>query len=420
LLGAAVELPDGEGVLFTGRLSLSTHPWLAEHAVKGTVIVPGAALVEIAVRAGDQIGCGTVRDLTLHAPLVVAADRAVDLRVRVGQGDEPALTVHSRGEGEDWTLHAEGSLTAEAVEPADLGSAWPPAGAEQVEATTLYADLAALGLEYGTLFQGVAGVWRDGDDTVYAEVALPEGTDTDGYGIHPALLDASLHAISLLTDEDDGTAQLPFSWTDFALHAAGASALRLRIGRSGSAYRIDAVDAAGAPVATVGSLALRPLAVESGTVRDLYRIDWTPLAAQPTEPTTSYTILQAATATELLPLLQAHLNDEQPLLVHTRQAATDPDQAAIRGLVRAAQAEHPDRIVLLDTTGDLPDHIPTGEPELAHTDDRFTAPRLARETVVAEGSWSASGTVLITGGTGGLGALTARHLVSAHGVRSLL
>ncbi|WP_408649395.1 type I polyketide synthase, partial [Streptomyces herbicida] len=308
LLSAAVELPDGDGVLFTGRLSQATHPWLAEHAVNGTVIVPGAALVEIAVRAGDQVGRGTVRDLTLHAPLVLPADRAVALRVRVGEGDEPTVTVHSRPEGEEtWTLHAEGALSADSVEPATDLTAWPPAGAEPIDTTTLYDDLAAMGLQYGPLFQGVSAAWRVADDTVCAEVALPEGTDTQSYGIHPALLDASLHSISLL-DSDDDTAQLPFSWTDLALHATGASALRIRIERTGSGFRIDAADPSGAPVATVGALALRPLAVEKATVRDLYRVDWVPVTAEAAEPTAAYTVLRAATAAELLPQLQAHLD----------------------------------------------------------------------------------------------------------------
>ncbi|MFJ3232129.1 SDR family NAD(P)-dependent oxidoreductase [Streptomyces sp. NPDC086787] len=428
LLSAAVELPDSDGVLFTGRLSLAAQPWLAEHAVNGSVLVPGAALVEMAVRAGDQVGAGTVRELTLYAPLVIADGGAVALRVRVGEGDEPALTVHSRSEGEDgsWTLHAEGVLSAEAVEPAADLTVWPPAGAEPVDVTGLYGDLAAVGLEYGPLFQGVSAAWRSADGTVYAEVALPEGTDTDGFGIHPALLDASLHAITL-AHHADSSAQLPFSWSDVTLHATGASTVRVRVTGDGSGHRLDLTDPMGTPVASVGALALRPLAVDASTsaVRDLYRIDWTPVSAPATESTAAYTVLRAATAAELLPRLQTHLNGDGLLLVHTRQADTDPDQSAIRGLVRAAQAEHPDRIVLLDTSGQssdgIPAHIPANEPELSHDEAEFRAPRLTREAVSADGtSWSTAGTVLITGGTGGLGALTARHLVTTHGVHSLL
>ncbi|MEU6285797.1 SDR family NAD(P)-dependent oxidoreductase, partial [Streptomyces sp. NPDC047028] len=423
LLTAAVELPDDEGVLFTGRLSPAAQPWLAEHAVHGTVVLPGAALVEIAVRAGDQVGRGTVRDLTLHAPLVLPTDRAVDLRVRVGEGDEPAVTVHSRPAGQDtWTLHAEGTLAAEPVQPADLGDAWPPAGAEPVDTTSLYDELAAAGLEYGPLFQGLSAAWRTADGTVYAEVALADGTDTDGFGVHPALLDASLHAITL-AQEEGSAAQLPFSWSDVTLHASGATALRVRIGDAGSGYRIDLADPAGTPVATVGALALRPATTAdtdsaASAVRDLYRVDWIPAPTEATEPTESYTVLRADTVADLLPRLQEHLGGEENLLVVTRGAATDAEQSAIRGLTRAAQAEHPDRIVLLDAE-DLPARLPAGEPELAYFEGHFLVPRLVRETPET-GAWSTSGTVLVTGGTGGLGALTGRHLVTAHGVRSLL
>ncbi|WP_316765045.1 SDR family NAD(P)-dependent oxidoreductase, partial [Streptomyces herbicida] len=310
LLSAAVELPDGDGVLFTGRLSLAAQPWLAEHAVHGTVIVPGAALVEIAVRAGDQVGRGTVRDLTLHAPLVVPETGAVALRVRVGDGDEPTVTVHSRPEGEEtWTLHAEGALSTDSVEPPTDLTAWPPADAEPIDTTTLYDDLAAMGLQYGPLFQGLTTAWRAADDgTVHAEVALPEGTDPGAFALHPALLDAALHALTYAGAAE--SAELPFSWSDVVVHASGATALRVRVTGEGSGYRLDLADRTGAPVATVTGLALRPLAPvdDAAAPRDLYRVDWVPVTAEAAEPTAAYTVLRAATAAELLPQLQAHLD----------------------------------------------------------------------------------------------------------------
>ncbi|WP_316764888.1 SDR family NAD(P)-dependent oxidoreductase [Streptomyces herbicida] len=445
ILAGAVELPDSDGVLFTGRLSLATHPWLAEHAVNGTVIVPGAALVEIAVRAGDQVGCGTVRDLTLHAPLVLDERGGVALRVRVGEGDEPAVTVHSRHEGEDgaWTLHAEGVLSADAVEAATDLAAWPPAGAEPVGTANLYDDLGAIGLEYGPLFQGLTAAWRTADgDTVYAEVALPEGTDTRGYAIHPALLDASLHSIGLLDSDQDG-ARLPFSWSDFALHAAGASALRVRVRREGSGYRIDLADPAGAPVATVGALALRalPAAPAGGSGHDsLYRLDWQTVAQAPAHPSAYEPsvpcrvigpdpfgvvdlIVEAggrnvadADEAELvfatfvtagfepreavhraLGVVQEWLEGAQPdgarlVLVTSGAVAAaagdrvpDPAAAAVVGLARSAQSEHPGRIVLvdLDTSVEsadalLPVLAGTDEPQIALRGGQVLVPRLVR------------------------------------------
>ncbi|MFJ3232128.1 SDR family NAD(P)-dependent oxidoreductase [Streptomyces sp. NPDC086787] len=450
ILAGAVELPDCDGVLFTGRLSLSTHPWLAEHAVNGTVVVPGAALVEMAVRAGDQIGAGTVRDLTLHAPLILDERGAVALRVgvRVGEdGDEPAVTVHSRPEGEDgaWTLHAEGALSTDAVEPAADLTVWPPAGAEPVDTTALYDDLGAMGLEYGPLFQGLTAAWRTDDGTVHAEIALPEGTDTQGYGIHPALLDASLHAIGLLEGDDEtgsGGARLPFSWTDFALHAAGASALRVRVTGAGSGYRIDLADPAGAPVATVAALALRelPAATAGGTAgrahESLFRLDWQTLArpaigapdvpcrvigpdpfgvvdliAQSggryvTEDDEAELVFATFVTAGLEPREAVHralevvrewLEGAQPdgarlVLVTSGAVAAapgdrvpDPAAAAVVGLARSAQSEHPGRIVLvdLDTAAESADALlavlaGTDEPQFALRAGQPLVPRLVR------------------------------------------
>ncbi|MFI1161999.1 beta-ketoacyl synthase N-terminal-like domain-containing protein, partial [Streptomyces sioyaensis] len=73
LLGAAVAPADSEGFLFTGRLSAQTQPWLADHVVGGSIFFPGTGFVELAIRAGDQVGCGVVEELTLEAPLVLPA-----------------------------------------------------------------------------------------------------------------------------------------------------------------------------------------------------------------------------------------------------------------------------------------------------------------------------------------------------------
>ncbi|WP_415954524.1 type I polyketide synthase, partial [Streptomyces sp. KLOTTS4A1] len=71
LLGAEVLLAGGDGLVLTSRLSLDTHPWLADHTVFGTVLLPGTAFVELALHAGDRIGCPVLDDLTLQAPLAL-------------------------------------------------------------------------------------------------------------------------------------------------------------------------------------------------------------------------------------------------------------------------------------------------------------------------------------------------------------
>ncbi|MFK0297451.1 type I polyketide synthase, partial [Streptomyces sp. NPDC090442] len=141
LLDGSVELAEAEGVLFTGRLSLQSHPWLADHAVMGRTLLPGTALLELAFRAGDEAGCDRVEELTLAAPLVLPERGALRTQVRVGVADATGrrtLTVHSRPENAadvSWTQHAAGILTADAA-PADPGfdaTVWPPADAEPLD-----------------------------------------------------------------------------------------------------------------------------------------------------------------------------------------------------------------------------------------------------------------------------------------------
>ncbi|MFD8160523.1 type I polyketide synthase, partial [Streptomyces malaysiensis] len=319
LLGAAVELPDSEGVLFTGRLSLRTHPWLADHAVMDTVLLPGTALVELAVRAGDQVGCDLLEELTLEAPLILPERGGVQLRVAVDEPDGPdgqrALTVYSRLEDaadEPWTRHASGVLTVAGPAAVATGPAeWPPAATgtadlEPLDVDGLYDGFAALGLGYGPVFQGLRAAWRRGDE-VFAEVALDEERQGEAraYGLHPALLDAALHTVALggfFPAEEAGRARLPFSWDAVRLHAVGAAALRVRVSPAGSgAVALEVTDEAGAPVVSVGSLALRPLDAEqfagarTAHHEALFRVDWAALPApaerQRTEDTALWAVL---------------------------------------------------------------------------------------------------------------------------------
>ncbi|MCZ7417121.1 SDR family NAD(P)-dependent oxidoreductase [Streptomyces sp. WMMC897] len=294
LLGAAVSLAADGGVMLTGRLSTRTHPWLADHAVGGTVLFPGTGFVELAVRAGDEIGCGHLSELTLQAPLVVPDSGAVQVQVVVGAAEADGrreLAVYSRPENAErdraWTLHAEGLVGPEDVEheAEDELTAWPPSGAEAVDVSAFYAAAAEAGYGYGPAFQGLAAVWRRGDE-VFAEVALPEGESGEAarFGVHPALLDASLHAIGFGSfGGETGALRLPFAWTGVSLFASGANRLRVRLASAGDgALTVRVADAEGSPVARVDSLVLRAvspeqLAAASAPGADsLFTLAWTP------------------------------------------------------------------------------------------------------------------------------------------------
>nr|AKA59091.1 type-I PKS [Streptomyces sp. WAC2288] len=271
LFGAAVELSDGGGHVFTGRLSTRTQPWLGGHQVAGEAVFPGTGYVELAIRAGDQIGCGVVEELILEAPLVLPEQRAVQVQMVVDPDDGSggrAFTISSRCEGEaPWTRHASGSLTdvSELSGTADRSVAdltvWPPAGAVRVDIEGHYAARAEKGFAYGEIFQGLTGVWRGSDGGLFAEVVLGDRfrDEADRFGLHPAVLDTALQALSYDV-RTAGARMLPFSWRGVSLHATGASMLRAALtpGAGEGSYRLTIVDTAGEPVLTTDTLTLRP------------------------------------------------------------------------------------------------------------------------------------------------------------------
>ncbi|MES4903327.1 MULTISPECIES: type I polyketide synthase [unclassified Streptomyces] len=538
LIGAAVGLAEGDGCLLTGRISPRTHPWLADHVISGTVLLPGTAFVELALRAGAYVGCDHVEELTLHAPLPLPADGEVVLQVAVGAADESGrreLGIHARpadqGRTEGgssvsgaWTRHAVGTLAAardigleedaghdgsEGNEPSGAwAAAWPPAGAEPLDVTGVYDRFAEAEFGYGEGFRGLAAAWRHGDETL-AEVRLPDQLAGDAlrFGLHPALLDAALQAMWLV--EPDGTRPagglggpdrgLPFAWQGVSLRTAGPSALRVRLRRLGpDAVTVALSDAAGRPVASVESLALRPVA--RGTLRGsgaavrtaLFGLDWTdaPLPAPPPAPPRWAVIgadaLGPAPALEtaagdhttdgvgryadledlvrsvaagapvpdlviaacheagerpptetvrtrtrqVLDLLQRWLGedglaDAHLVLITSGAVAARPGEpvrdlagAAVWGLVRSAQSEHPERFTVVDVDGAqesraaLLGALGLGEPQLALRGGRVLAPRLVRQGDGANDSGpalpqGAGGWRLECPGTGSLDGLTA-------------
>ncbi|HTF55437.1 MAG TPA: SDR family NAD(P)-dependent oxidoreductase, partial [Pseudonocardia sp.] len=472
LLGTVVELPASDGLVLTGRLSLAAQPWLADHVVAGQVVAPGAALVEMAIRAGDETGSARLAEMIIQVPLVLPDRGGIQVRITLGEPDgrgERDLAIHSRPEHETgpWTGHATGVLApADAPEPAAVETAaalraWPPSGALVEDLAGLYPMLADAGLPYGPAFRGVRGAWRRGEE-IFVEVGLGEGTDVAGFGLHPILLDAALHLIAT-PDGESGVGSgplLPFAWADTVVHATGAATARVRIGpaAAGEGVSLLMADQSGGLIATVGSLVLRPLvaAAPADSIADeaLFELHWvaagTATQHGPAAPdhggwavlgsdhhfdATGYADVPAllaaiaagvpapevvvfragavtreaptggdAQASDLaalardttlgaLAVVQAFLLADElsgaRLLVLTERAvdagAVDIDvcAAGVWGLVRVAQAEHPDRIVLLDldSTGTPESQagaIASGEPQLAVRGGQLLVPRLAR------------------------------------------
>ncbi|MES9504756.1 acyltransferase domain-containing protein, partial [Streptomyces koyangensis] len=419
LLGAATGLAASEGVLFTGRLSLTTHPWLADHTVGGgMVLFPATGFLELAVRAADEVGCDRVEEFTLATPLLLPADTAVVVQVWAGAPDENgARTVSLYSRSADapdasWTQHAAGVLTTGAVTvPADA-EVWPPKGAVAVGLEDFYDRT-----EYGPVFRTIRAVWKRGDEA-FVEAALPpQADDAEYYGMHPALLDAAVQSVGF-AGLDDEHQLLPFLWAGVSLHAGGASVVRFRVARTGEdSVSIAAVDVEGAPVLSAESLVLRVPAGDHAPARrteldSLLRLEWTAAPETGDAPAARHATIGAlgtdgASATlapltgeenlvlvevpapaegadvpaatheraaQALALAQEWLADERfadaRLVFLTRGAVSarpgervdDLPAAAVWGLVRATQSENPARFALLDLDGTTP--VETALPRL--------------------------------------------------------
>ncbi|GFJ80778.1 polyketide synthase [Phytohabitans houttuyneae] len=466
---------------------LADHTILGEVPVPGTALLDLALLA--GARADLPEVAELVLRAPLLLPATGAVRVQVVVAAPDPDGRR-GVTVYSRPDGADsWTSHATGTLTTGTAAPAATPSTveWPPPGAVALDVPRLYADLAADGYEYGPAFRGLSAAWRLGDEA-FAEVALPSG-GAHGFTLHPALLDSVLHAVVDLV-RGDRPVLLPFSFTGVRLRAAGAAHLRVRITPAGTdTVSLALTDGSGTPVGTIEALTLRPASAEQLHAAGgraggrLYTLDWpSPTTGAPPEagpwavlgahfpdlpgeryatmaglraaPSIPDTVLAPvpgtadrpslpavhAAAAATLTLVRDWLTDPElagaRLVVVTRHAVTTgPDDPApdlvtapLWGLVRAAQAEQPGRLILLDLDGDpsspaaLAAALATGEEQLAIRAGTVRVPRLS-PAAPAGGpppALDADGTVLITGGTGTLGRLVARHLVAKYGVRHVL
>ncbi|MCK1798656.1 SDR family NAD(P)-dependent oxidoreductase, partial [Streptomyces sp. XM4193] len=430
LLGAAVSLAGTDGVLFTGRLSAQTHPWLMDHTVGGMAAFPATGFLELAVRAGDQVGCDRIVELTLAKPLILTETSAALVQVWVGAPDESGarpVTVYSQTVDDPeqrWTEHATGLLTTGERTAGLDASVWPPRGAVAADLEGFYERT-----EYGPVFQGLRAVWTRGDEA-FVEVALPSRVDdAEYYGMHPALLDAAVQSVGF-AGLGDGKKLVPFSWSGVSLHAGGASVVRARVARTGEdSVSIAAVDVEGAPVLSAESLVLRaPSALHAPALHrseqdGLLRLEWVPAPDGGADdvravtlgadnlglPTTVSDLAEAAGhAPDLVLVPLTAPEGDTPAAVHALTARTlelvrewlelDPSgagrlvfvtrgavaagpdttardlpAAAAHGLVRSAEAENPGRFALLDLDGDagVEDVLPQLPALLAGGDTQF-------------------------------------------------
>jgi acyl transferase domain-containing protein/acyl carrier protein len=500
---------SGETIL-SGLVGLDSLPWLADHAIHGTVLFPGTGFLELAFQAASAVGADYVEELVVESPLLLAGRQNRDLQAVVSGGPQNwSVGIYSRqagaGRSDGWARHARAIVRAAAPDgpgdPASWPAAWPPAGAQPVSIDNFYPDAAARGYGYGPAFQCLRAAWQLGD-ALFAEVSLSaaQRAGAAAFGMHPALLDAALQAAMLTRAAGPGEqpARLPFAWTGVSRCTSGATELRVRLTAAGrDEVRAEWTDSTGRPAGAVRSLVSRPVSVSAADARPaLFRLDWTPMqaaaepagdpagdpagwavvgdraalgvpgiarypdlaAVAPDGPVPGLVVaplpgggspgdVPASAARQtgaLLRLLREWLAarrwDGSRLVVVTSgavAAAGEPVAAVAAapawGLVRSASAENPGRFLLVDVDATAQSRsafraavtaaIERGETELAIRSGQAVVPRLVRWdgapqpgpgcTAPAPGS-TAPGTVVITGGTGTLGAQVARHVARAN------
>ncbi|MBW4717854.1 type I polyketide synthase [Saccharothrix obliqua] len=457
MLGALVFRADEDELLCTGRISLRTDQWLADHAVNGTILLPGTAFVELALVAAGRAGVGDLAELTLEVPLILDPDTAVAVQVVVGvprdDGARP-VRVYSRDEGEEpavWTRHATGLASLPAPPRTAMPTEWPPPGAVEIDLTTRYAELADEGYEYGPAFQGLARAWRIGDD-VYADLILDEGQQAQAtnFDLHPALLDAALHAVGLISGGSRASLAnlpLPFHWSGVRLYATGATATGVRLRRiSADTVSLVLQDRSGLPIAEVDSLVMRP--VDAASLRPeppVHEVHWVPVTLPENPDRALVEVVRVGahpvdadvvgdvhetTAALVADLKKRVVDGSARVAVVTSGVGpgaepVDLVASAVWGLVRTIQAEHPNRVVLVDGPPGIADQVVAraaalGEPQVALDAGGARVPRLTRAGGHPVADVHFGGTVLVSGGSGVLAGLVARRLLDEHGVERVV
>ncbi|WP_434095371.1 type I polyketide synthase [Streptomyces flaveolus] len=449
ILKASVTIPSSGRTLLTGRIDLSSLPWLADHTVGDNVVFPGTAFLDLVLYAGQRVNCSRLVELTMDVPLLLVASEPVQVRVDVDEAVSGRHTVgvYSRPEhadqSESWTKHCSGSLETATALPLEAAVQWPPADAVPIDIGDFYDRMAESGVTYGPAFRGMRSVWQHGEE-LYAEIRM-DGNSA-GFTVHPALFDAALHVMAL--DADQAHVTLPFAWSGVTVHNRASDHLLIRLAHRGpDEVTLDLADAAGAHIASVSSLVGRPIPEAELRPRPVpaLRMDWQPLVL-PTvsdmpagvdilritaQHSSSEDVAESARKTAEAAmnsvqtwLAQHHSPGARLVVATSGMSSHDPHQllpaASVWGLVRSAQVEHPGRLVLVDGDGPLDAAVASGEEQILLHSDQALVPRLIRDTSTANVSPWRPGTVLVTGASGALGSRICRHLVKAHGFRRLL
>lgn len=484
----ATSIPGTNTIIYSGFLSTIRQPWLRDHIIGGQSLVPATMFTELALRAGRECAESSAHEqmildeLVVLAPLDLSSEEEGDeqefqVQVLIGEpqvedsSTRRSVDVYSRPSGvatqHEWTQHVTGTL--QLTSPPNTETDLPTNGTNPTEADSevdvskAYEVLDDAGISYGPTFQGVRAIWRQNDTDLLVQIDPPQNQgQKPGFDLHPALLDAALHAQILAAPEkvSRGHIRLPFSLQGIKVAPSSTSGPILALIRHLDEERFSVTlrdKSTGALVAEVSEVMLRAFqpAIAEG---DLYHLKWTELKSTHA-PRSSIldeivfvqnpgnvdaaqlpSVVHDAVA-EALRVIQEWRAKKTTapvgsrLVFVTEKASSIPDPnvvaAAVWGFVRSAQAEFgAESIVLIDLDGSsesqeaLSRALSAKQEVVSVQAGKIMVPTLSKKSPVP-GTYTpttldVSGTVLITGGMGGLGVILTRHLVRTHGARSLL
>ncbi|MGE5269162.1 MAG: SDR family NAD(P)-dependent oxidoreductase [Thiohalocapsa sp.] len=397
-------------------LDVSLLPWLADHKVEGRVIVPGAVFLALLLAVAPP-PADALCDIEFPEPLLLGDGPVRLLALARADG---SVGVASQS-GADWVWHAAARVGDKA---APLGLA-APANPDWLPRAGWVSHLAGLGIEIGPAFQAIARIARGPVSLAELEGVRPA---PPGLRFHPALLDAALQAAGGTLPAE---AVLPVGIDRLAVHRPLSGRLRAIARERDGAIDIEVL-ADGVTAATIEGLRVRRLAERLPPT--LAALAWHPApaaAAQPAAPPP--VVFQAAPGggnmAEALAVVQRLVAAPAPLVFLTQGAAppvSDPGAAQFFGLASALAAERPElQVRCIDVMADTPAslieaelRLVDGEPVVALRPDGRYLPRLLPMTL-SEGRVRLSGSVLVTGGLGGIGRHAAEW-AAARGAEAVL
>ncbi|HYP39267.1 MAG TPA: beta-ketoacyl synthase N-terminal-like domain-containing protein, partial [Chloroflexia bacterium] len=306
LLGRHLQLasPPGQHV-WEPYLAASSPSYLADHQVRGAVVLPGAAYLEMGMAAATEafgLDVYVLEDIAFKQALFLssAAPRKVEI-VLSPMGADASFQVFSLpmgvpGQGEAWTLHAAGKVRRASDSPITPPQQEPLQAIrlrcrEEVSGAAHYDAMSARGLQYGPAFQAVEVAWRQ-DGEALGRLQLPADLEREAprYAIHPALLDASFQVVALtspLTGAGAGETRLPVGLDSVYIYGQPSGQVwchvRLRPDAGTDAdvlvADVSLLDEAGQTLAEMRGLRLQRIESAQQTLPDsiddwLYRLEW--------------------------------------------------------------------------------------------------------------------------------------------------